>query len=204
FQDQLKMAGGGTGFLITPDVLVTAGHVIPDDEACAKAAIVFDYSLPHPDVDLSTADNDQVYYCQEVIVAALDDSDKYAPRDYALIRLDRKADFRQPLLLNDSDGFLDSVELTVVGHPQGLPLKVAAKGRVRENGWPNYFISTVDAFSGNSGSPVFNSETGKVEGILVSGDADMTYDEDKNWEDAVWRPKVCREEEESFDREAWD
>ena len=35
------------------------------------------------------------------------------------------------------------------------------------------FTANLDTYGGNSGSPVFNSETHEVEGILVRGDTDF-------------------------------
>jgi hypothetical protein len=39
---------------------------------------------------------------------------------------------------------------------------------------PAFFVANLDTYGGNSGSPVFNSETHKVEGILVRGETDFT------------------------------
>lgn len=40
----------------------------------------------------------------------------------------------------------------------------------------DFFMASLDAFVGNSGSPVFNKETGLVEGILVEGAEDFKED----------------------------
>ena len=61
----------------------------------------------------------------------------------------------------------------VIGHPVGLPLKVAAGASVRDAGKIGYFVADLDTFGGNSGSPVFNTATKKIEGILVRGDTDF-------------------------------
>ena len=47
---------------------------------------------------------------------------------------------------------------------------------VRKNVNPIYFSSNLDTFGGNSGSAVFNADTGEVEGILVRGEADYVND----------------------------
>ena len=36
-----------------------------------------------------------------------------------------------------------------------------------------FFVANLDTYGGNSGSPVFNSDTHEVEGILVRGEADF-------------------------------
>ena len=70
-------------------------------------------------------------------------------------------------------------QLTVIGHPWGLPSKIAEGGKVLFSDQPQYFTTNLDTFQGNSGSAVFNSSSGVVEGILVRGrsDALMTFGE---------------------------
>ena len=55
-------------------------------------------------------------------------------------------------------------------------MKIADGAWVRKNTNPVFFQTNLDAFGGNSGSPVLNSETGEVEGILVRGEIDYSYD----------------------------
>ena len=61
----------------------------------------------------------------------------------------------------------------VIGHPVGLPLKVAGYSTVRDFSKSGYFVADLDTFGGNSGSPVFSVKTKKIEGILVRGDTDF-------------------------------
>jgi V8-like Glu-specific endopeptidase len=62
----------------------------------------------------------------------------------------------------------------VIGHPTGLPTKVSAGANVRSVN-DVYFVANLDTFGGNSGSAVFNAETGEIEGILVRGERDYRY-----------------------------
>jgi V8-like Glu-specific endopeptidase len=51
------------------------------------------------------------------------------------------------------------------------------------NSWflrKNYFTANLDTYAGNSGSPVFNKNTGKVEGIIIQGAEDFFYNEENN------------------------
>jgi len=41
----------------------------------------------------------------------------------------------------------------------------------------HYFTANLDVYAGNSGSPVFNRSTGKVEGIVIQGAEDFVYNE---------------------------
>ena len=66
--------------------------------------------------------------------------------------------------------------LVVIGHPAGLPLKVADGANVRSIGLSGqHFVANLDTYGGNSGSAVLNGVTGDVEGILVRGEMDFIY-----------------------------
>ena len=61
----------------------------------------------------------------------------------------------------------------LVGHPMGIPSKIADGGLIRQSN--NKIYASVDAFAANSGSVIFNTKTGLVEGILVAGEADFEF-----------------------------
>lgn len=62
----------------------------------------------------------------------------------------------------------------MIGHPVGLPLKVADDAVVSDPGdGQTYFEANLDTYGGNSGSAVFNARTGLIEGILVRGAQDF-------------------------------
>ena len=68
-------------------------------------------------------------------------------------------------------------ELTVIGYPLGLPVKIASGGTVRGFG-RGFLVANLDTYEGNSGSAVLNSEKlakGQilVEGVLVRGENDF-------------------------------
>ncbi|WP_420540401.1 S46 family peptidase (plasmid) [Paenibacillus polymyxa] len=46
----------------------------------------------------------------------------------------------------------------------------AVGAAVRDNPPNAFFVANLDTYGGNSGSPVFNSDTHEVEGILVRGE----------------------------------
>jgi hypothetical protein len=93
--------------------------------------------------------------------------------DFALIQLDRKVTGHKPLAINRTSSLKKGDGIFVIGHPVGLPLKVAGGATVRDFSKIGYFTSDLDTFGGNSGSPVFNARTNLIEGILVRGDEDF-------------------------------
>lgn len=169
---QQKLAPSCSGFLIAPDILVTAGHCYEGYDnpysICQDYKWVFSYqqnSASHdPTKDIKLND---VYGCKEVLSVRLDDN-----LDYAIIRLDRKTD-RPALPFRQSGKISEADPLVVIGHPVGLPTKVAAGAMVTKNSEKVRFSASLDTFQGNSGSAVFNAKTGVVEGILVMGKTDF-------------------------------
>ena len=154
-----------TGFLIADDLLVTAGHCMKTAEDCSDESWVFDYQVESwGQSHIPEVKKENVYHCQKVLLH------NYAPgKDWAIIKLNRKVRNRRPLELSSHE-LPKSTTLFVIGSPDGLPLKLAT-GSVRDN-YPNFFVTNLDTFSGNSGSPVFNSFTGVVHGIVVRGEED--------------------------------
>jgi len=200
-----------TGFLVAPDLVVTAGHCVkdhsPHDAAapkdhkaacqqnlgqgdyCENIRFVFGFrknlggSIPR------SVPAGQVFRCKEVVKHSLSGGP-----DYTVVRLDRAAEDYLPLAINRTNrGLADNKGLIVMGHPSGLPLKVAGDAQVTAAGrdatvnnrlgvpitWSDggySFLTNLDTFHGNSGSPVFNAKTLLVEGILVKGDNDYEPD----------------------------
>lgn len=168
------VAGVCTGFLVGRDLLMTAGHCIDQIEnSCSNFSWVFSYNMVGESTLLNEVSENAVYRCKEVIKS------KTTNRlDYALIKLDRNVEGRRALRLNKKGGIEKGDELFTLGHPLGLPLKFADNAKVINKTSDYIFIATLDTFAGNSGSPVFNVASGKVEGVLVRGKTDYAEDYD--------------------------
>jgi len=162
-----------SGFLVGPDLLVTAGHCIQNQNDCNDVSWVFDYKLK---ADTDRADvmvsNDKVYKCSKVIEAKLESKQDGTKIDYSLVKLDRAVIGKTPLKFRTSSKVKNMTDIVVIGHPSGLPQKVAAGAKVLLNNNANFFQTNLDTFGGNSGSAVFDEKTGSVEGILVRGAKD--------------------------------
>ena len=161
-----------SGFFVGEDLLVTAGHCVKSARDCSSYKWVFDYKID-PNKDSITVAKSAVYSCKKIIKTVLDRGSK---DDYALIRLDRKVVGRTALDFRRSGKVKRGTKLVVIGHPSGLPTKIADGAIVRNNNPGRYFVANLDTYGGNSGSAVFDAETGVVEGILVRGETDYVYD----------------------------
>lgn len=185
FSQQVPL-GSCTAFLVGPDLVLTAGHCIGTQSQCDDNKFVFGHMK-----GISTLDQSQVYSCKKIIERKLI-NDKFNVKDFALIQLDRVVSNRAPLSLRPSGKVKKNTRLVVIGHPIGLPMKIADSAIVSKKSiasfftslsgvlkFKNYFVTNADTYGGNSGSPVFNEHTGLVEGMLIQGANDFVETKDE-------------------------
>ncbi|MBI5625382.1 MAG: trypsin-like peptidase domain-containing protein [Elusimicrobia bacterium] len=160
-----------SGSLVGPDLLMTAGHCVETEYACKDAKFVFGFNIKKKGANPDSVPAAEVYGCAKLIGRAqVDDG-----ADWALVQLDRRVLNHAPLKLNRTGKIADKTPLIVIGHPAGLPTKVAGGATVRDASPEGYFVANLDTYGGNSGSAVFNAGTGLVEGILVRGENDYVW-----------------------------
>lgn len=173
FSDQSSVAYACTGYLIAPDLLVTAGHCSTHENTsirhesklyCESYSWVFDY---YESAQPMRSKEDSAYKCKKILFAV--QSSDSSRKDFALIQLDRPVTSRQPLKIAKSTPALKE-SIYMLGHPMGLPMKLTDNAVVTHlNTFDSHSILTnLDAQSGNSGSPVLNSNN-EVIGTLVGG-----------------------------------
>lgn len=166
-----------SGFLVGPQTIVTAGHCIRA-QTCERTRFVFGYAIKSAGAFPHSVPTQEVYSCQTVVQSE-QFSEEPGP-DFAVVTLDRPVIGHAPLTLRTSGSILTSESVFVVGHPAGLPTKVAGGAQVRDASPKAYFVANLDTYGGNSGSAVFNETTGQVEGILVRGELDYVTKKDAN------------------------
>lgn len=178
-------AANCSGFLVGDQYLVTAGHCIQDIVDCERYSWVFGYANQTEEKLTQIIPKTEVYKCNKIVSRVLDRS---TYNDFALVKLDRVVAGHTPLKFRTNGKIADKADLVVIGHPSGLPTKIADGANVRSNTNKYFFQATLDTFGGNSGSAVFDANTGLVEGILVRGETDYVNDSVQN----CYRPKVCK------------
>ncbi|MBT8495415.1 MAG: serine protease, partial [Deltaproteobacteria bacterium] len=191
FMDQ-PLAANCSGFLVTDELFVTAGHCV-DDILCSELSIAFDLAY--------TADGlpdklgaEQVYHCAEFVENIWD-----GPTDFALIKLDRPVEDREPLQV--ADEVEPGASAMTLGFPNRIPMKVAAttvqdspfapgwrvaRAELLENGFytedellgfeadaqasfGNLIAMDGDVFGGNSGGALIDASTGAAMGVVIWG-----------------------------------
>lgn len=163
-----------TGFLVAPDILLTAGHCMGEGLSCSNAKWVFDYALNSADQTTMSIPQSSVYHCTGLLKSS------YANHvDYAFIRLDRPVLDRKPLVLNREMPIEKGHRLLAITAPYGLALKTST-GVVRDDSQPAHFISNLDLMRGSSGGPIFDAATLQVVGIVAQGERDLDAGPDIN------------------------
>ncbi|MCM2266414.1 MAG: serine protease [Elusimicrobiales bacterium] len=170
-----------SGSLVGEDLVMTAGHCIKNETDCQNTKMVFGFAVKEAGKDAVTSlPASEVYSCASIVKRFLggepgsaNPAGQNLGPDFALLKLDRKVTGHRPLGINRGANLKKGDGIFVIGHPVGLPVKLAGFAKVRDFSKIGYFVADLDTFGGNSGSPVFNVKTQKIEGILVRGDEDF-------------------------------
>lgn len=168
------IGGWCSGFMVGPDIIVTAGHCGETEAEIQNTAYVFGFRVTSSDDPGTTQFNaNQVYFGKELIAHELSPTG-----DFAIVRVDREitAPGVTPLQVRKNGAISRGQNIGVIGYPSGLPVKIAFGDATvvmgEEEPW---LFANLDTYGGNSGSAVFNAD-GLVEGILVRGARDYDLD----------------------------
>lgn len=158
-----------SGSLVGPNTFLTAAHCVqlgvPLDELCGNLRVAFGYAHATRGDDPTVRPADDIYACRAIRVAESND-------DWALITLDRDVTDRDPLPLAGVEPTANT-PLLLIGHPLGMPAKLALGRVVDPQLDRSRFVSDHDAFQGNSGSALLDPDTLEVTGVLSAGSQDF-------------------------------
>ncbi len=166
FRDQPTIAFC-TGFLVDPSLVATAAHCV-DVGSLASVRFVFGYEMSSPTTAVTRISTTEIYRAIRIIGREIGTEGT----DWAVVQLDRPVPNHPFVRIRRTGKIADAAGVHVIGHPSGLPKKHAGNATVRDNAPARFFSANLDTYGGNSGSPVFNTATHEVEGILVRGETD--------------------------------
>ena len=139
----------GTGFMITPDLLLTNHHVLSEKELLSTTRFEFNYQLDIKGNALTvgefSAKEDGLYHSNKEL-------------DYAIVELDDSPGNKFAYLtLHPLKAFLNQ-RVNIIQHPYGLPKQISIQNNFveyRDKKLLQYLTTTM---KGSSGSPVFNDD----------------------------------------------
>lgn len=180
FREQ-PVIGIGTAFVVGENTMMTAAHVFEGN--LHDYAIIFGFEMARQTgVSEHIIHGRNIFFPMETIGLQHD-------LDLLLFQVDRPLNSK-PLLLSAAGNPEKGTPVYMIGHPTGLPKKVALNASVLSAPDPAFFYTTLDSFQGNSGSPVFDLVSNKVIGVLVSGMIDYKWNGTCNYS-AICKPPYC-------------
>ncbi len=189
--EKAETSSNCTAFLVGEDLMVTAGHCINTQEECDNSTWLFSSEiaadLSHPIVDKA-----DFVTCKKLINRV---KNSFSKNDWAIFKVSKSTKLRPILKFRTAGKINNNAKLSVIGHPSGLPLIITDENKITNNDSEFLFKINSDTFGGNSGSPVFNEETGLVEGILTDGDSDYRLNKSRGCMEAYkCTAKTCKGE----------
>jgi endonuclease G len=148
-----RLAGYGTGSLVSPELLLTNHHVLPDAATAGFSLVEFDYQdgvdgLPRP-VRAFGLDPDRFFVADEGL-------------DFALVAVKATADELSPFgfsrLIGTEGKAIVGDFVTIIQHPQGGKKQVALRENRIVDVLEQFLHYETDTEPGSSGSPVFNDQ----------------------------------------------
>lgn len=179
--------GHGTAFLIGKQYALTAAHCVCiqnshsiDRMKVDTTFLVFGFQMVSSTQCRDFFEKRDVYRIMHVIMPSWGYQQTDSLVDWAIVQLDREVEGRLPLELDFSAEVNLNERVYMLGHPTGIPLKLARNAEVKKRGDQTCFEANLDAFHGNSGSPVFSYQRNAVVGMLIQGNTD--YETNDNYE----------------------
>ncbi|MBX3331697.1 MAG: endonuclease [Nitrospira sp.] len=162
-----RCVGSGTGFMVSPRLLLTNNHVIEDAAMGRQARVVFNFqddpdgnALPPITFSL---DPDTFFLTSQ-------------PLDFTLIAVGRPAaegtvaleEIGWSRLIETEGKIINGEYVTIIQHPNGQPKQIALRENQIIDVLENFLHYHTDTAPGSSGSPLFNDQW-EVVGLHHSG-----------------------------------
>lgn len=142
----ITAAGYGTGFLITPDLVMTNHHVLPTTEAARSSTYTMHYELDLDDTVKTTvaigAAHGGIFYTNATL-------------DYTVLQLEKTVANVEPLRLQPQQVQRDE-RVTIIQHPGGHFKKISMQNNFVVYADSEVVQYTTSTLPGSSGAPVFN------------------------------------------------
>ncbi|QBP42811.1 DNA/RNA non-specific endonuclease [Paenisporosarcina antarctica] len=151
-----RVLGYGTGFLVSPSLLLTNNHVLENYDTAQSSVAQFNYEI---DLDLNERPMKSFRLTPERFFI----TDQKL--DFTLVAIEEVSDdgtkvsnFGFLPLISQTGKALVGEYVSIIQHPSGAHKAVAIRENQILDVFDNYIHYTTDTMPGSSGSPVFNDE----------------------------------------------
>jgi V8-like Glu-specific endopeptidase len=207
FREELA-PGLSTGFLVCDRrTVLTAAHSMYEkgtDTLISLDSYRLVFNFQHNKNDVYRFKENSIYKITKLIAhykhnSEIETETDSEDGDWALLELDREVEDSTPLDIDfsnvqnsDRNFYKEGRSVYMLGHPDGLPLKVAMNAQIIKSNkcMTNLCKSDVHGFTGNSGPPLFDQTTGKVVGLYIRGNKD--YEPFMNKQTNQWEVRAYR------------
>jgi endonuclease G, mitochondrial len=178
------ISGYGTGFLVSPRLMLTNNHVLDSVESAATAEVQFSYE--------DGADGKM----RSMVGFALDPGEFFITNgqlDYTLVAVkapvEKLADFGYVRLIESEGKALVGEFVNIIQHPNGEPKQLAIRENQIVDLLDNFIHYQTDTAPGSSGSPLFNDQW-EVIGLHHSGVPDRRDGKLVTVDGKIWTPDL--------------
>lgn len=168
----------GTGFLVTPDIMLTNHHVIEDTTAVGRMIAEFNYEVDGDTKTLKRSacfklDAQKFFLTSGLIFTK---AEVNSGLDFTLVGVNIKGTFGEALSdfpcvrLDGNPGkIIKGESCVIIQHPNGMPKKVVLKDTRFFSETGTRLVYETDTMPGSSGSPVFALGTCEIIALHHSG-----------------------------------
>ncbi|GEM_PF-3293400 len=166
YKEQLSMRTNCSGILVSPKHLLTAGNCITE-HYCSNDLYywMFNYDLKEDKPFNIKHRNTNFYKCEKIVKRYYDPNNAIS---YTLLELKKEVKGVEPVKLRQSGDLSPGEELIVLGHPQGLPLKIADNIQTYDQN-DTHFLLNSDIAGSTRGAAIINAKSYELEGIMIHG-----------------------------------
>lgn len=151
-----KVLEYGTGFLVSPTLLLTNNHVLKDEEMALFSLVQFNYEL-----DLNNMEREPTNFRLNPKRLFITDQ----TLDFTLVAIEdvssngtHSSDFGYLPLLPQKGKILKGEHVSIIQHPKGAPKSIALRENKVLDIFDDYIHYTTDTDGGTSGAPVYNDQ----------------------------------------------
>ncbi len=177
FAKQHIMRNDCSGILIGPKKLLIPGNCITE-HYCSNGLFYFMFNYHNEDSGVldNMRHKDNFYKCEKVVKRIYDPNTAIS---YAVLELNKEVKGIKPVKLASQNLIDPKDELIAIGHPSGLPLKIADDAFTTDQNETHFLVSS-DIGGSSKGTGIFNARTHELVGMLIYGTKNYEYSAEDN------------------------